>query len=92
MNRALRRFVDRHRFTVAPYPRSLDLVAFLREEAKVPKNQAFITDPPDSLRLAKRSVVAAPALGFVFDRVTGQRPAQLWRADDDRICRPAMRT
>jgi len=44
MNRALRRFVDRYRFTVAPYPRSLDLIAFLREEARTPEQQALITD------------------------------------------------
>ena len=44
VNRALRRFVDRYRFTVAPYPRSLDLIALLREEAKTPEQQALITD------------------------------------------------
>ena len=44
VNRALRRFVERYRFTVAPYPRSLDLIAFLREEARTPEDQALITD------------------------------------------------
>ena len=44
VNRALRRFVDRYRFTVAPYPRSLDLITFLREEAKTPEQQALISD------------------------------------------------
>ncbi|HEU0097633.1 MAG TPA: M1 family aminopeptidase [Allosphingosinicella sp.] len=44
MNRALRRFVARHRFTIAPYPRSVDLIAVLREEAKTPEQQALITD------------------------------------------------
>lgn len=44
INRALRRFVDRYRFTVAPYPRSLDLIALLREEARSPEQQALITD------------------------------------------------
>jgi len=44
VNRALRRYVDRYRFTVAPYPRSLDLIAFLREEAKTPEDQELITD------------------------------------------------
>jgi ABC-2 type transport system permease protein len=44
VNRALRRYVERYRFTVAPYPRSLDFIAFLREEAKTPENQALITD------------------------------------------------
>ncbi len=44
VNRALRRFVDKYRFTVAPYPRSVDLIALLREEAKSPDDQALITD------------------------------------------------
>lgn len=44
VNRALRRFVDKYRFTVAPYPRSIDLVAFLQEEATTPEDQALITD------------------------------------------------
>ena len=44
MNRALRRFVDRYRFMTAPYPRSLDLLAFLRREARTPADQALITD------------------------------------------------
>jgi ABC-2 type transport system permease protein len=44
VNRALRRFVDRYRFTTAPYPRSLDLIALFREEAGTPEQQALITD------------------------------------------------
>ena len=44
VNRALKRFVDRYRFTVAPYPRSLDLIALLREEARTPEDQGLITD------------------------------------------------
>jgi aminopeptidase N len=44
VNRALRRFVDRYRFTKAPYPRSIDLIAYLRAEAKTPEHQALITD------------------------------------------------
>ncbi len=44
VNRALRRFVDRYRFTIAPYPRSLDLVAMLREEARTPEDQLLIAD------------------------------------------------
>jgi len=44
VNRALRRFVERYRFTHAPYPRSVDLIALLREEAKSPEDQALITD------------------------------------------------
>jgi hypothetical protein len=44
VNRALRGFVDKYRFTAAPYPRSLDLIAFLRAEAKTAEVQALITD------------------------------------------------
>ncbi len=44
VNRALRRFVDRYRFTIAPFPRSLDLIAMLRDEAETPGIQALITD------------------------------------------------
>lgn len=44
VNRALRRFVERYRFTRAPYPRSVDLIAMLRREATTPEQQALITD------------------------------------------------
>jgi len=44
VNRALRRFVDRYRFTKPPYPRSVDLIALFREEAKRAEDQALITD------------------------------------------------
>ncbi len=44
VNRALRRYVDKFRYTVAPYPRSVDLIAFLRAEAQNPEQQALITD------------------------------------------------
>jgi len=44
VNHALRRFVARYRFTTAPYPRSLDLIEMLREEARTPADRALITD------------------------------------------------
>jgi hypothetical protein len=44
VNRALSRFVQRYRFTTAPYPRSVDLVGMLREEATTPELQQLITD------------------------------------------------
>ena len=44
VNRALARLVVTYRFKGAPYPRSLDLIAELRKEAKTPENQALITD------------------------------------------------
>ncbi|MFY8049567.1 MAG: aminopeptidase, partial [Erythrobacter sp.] len=44
VNRALARLVAKFRFKGAPYPRSLDLVAELRKEARTPEQQALITD------------------------------------------------
>ncbi|MFN3864450.1 MAG: M1 family aminopeptidase [Erythrobacter sp.] len=44
VNRALARMVARWRFKGAPFPRSLDLIAELRKEAKTPEDQALITD------------------------------------------------
>lgn len=44
VNRALARLIERYRFKPAPYPRSLDLIAELRKEAKTPEQQALITD------------------------------------------------
>ncbi|WP_244970508.1 ABC transporter permease/M1 family aminopeptidase [Novosphingobium aerophilum] len=44
VNRALARLVGTYRFKGAPYPRSLDLVAELRKEARTPEQQALITD------------------------------------------------
>ena len=44
VNRALRTLVEKYRFKGAPYPRSLDLVAALRSEAKTEEDQALITD------------------------------------------------
>ena len=44
VNRTLRRFVERYRFTAPPYPRSVDLIALLRAEARKPEDQALITD------------------------------------------------
>ncbi|MET1110805.1 MAG: M1 family aminopeptidase [Allosphingosinicella sp.] len=62
VNRALRRFVDRYRFTRAPYPRSLDLIAMLREEAKTPEQQALITDLFERITLYDLSVEAPTAV------------------------------
>jgi hypothetical protein len=44
VNRALARLVAKFRFKGAPYPRSLDLIAELRKEAKTAEDQALITD------------------------------------------------
>jgi ABC-2 type transport system permease protein len=44
VNRALSRFITRFKFKGAPYPRSVDLIKELRQEAKTPEQQALITD------------------------------------------------
>jgi aminopeptidase N len=44
INRALRTLVNRYRFKGAPYPRSLDLVAALRAQARTDDEQTLITD------------------------------------------------
>ncbi|WP_420126279.1 M1 family aminopeptidase [Longimicrobium sp.] len=51
VNRALRTLLGRYRFAGAPYPRSLDLVAALRAEARTPEEQALITDLFERLTL-----------------------------------------
>jgi ABC-type Na+ efflux pump permease subunit len=62
VNRALRRFVDKYRFTVAPYPRSLDLVALLRAEARTPEDQALITDLFERITLYDLKIEAPSAV------------------------------
>jgi hypothetical protein len=44
VNRALRNLLARYKFKDAPYPRTLDLIAALRAEAKTAEDQALITD------------------------------------------------
>lgn len=44
VNRALRNLLARYKFQGPPYPRSLDLVAALRAEARTPEDQTLITD------------------------------------------------
>ena len=44
VNRALARLIARFKFKAAPYPRSIDLIAELRKEAKTAEDQALITD------------------------------------------------
>jgi ABC-type transport system involved in multi-copper enzyme maturation permease subunit len=62
VNRALRRFVGRYRFTNGPYPRSLDLIGFLREEAKTPEQNALITDLFERITLYDLKVEAPVAV------------------------------
>ena len=44
MNRALRMFIERYKFKGPPYPRSVDLVELLRQQATTPEQQELITD------------------------------------------------
>ena len=44
VNRALRNMLARYKFKGAPYPRTLDLIAAFRAEAKTDEDQALITD------------------------------------------------
>ncbi|HJQ39977.1 MAG TPA: M1 family aminopeptidase [Thermoanaerobaculia bacterium] len=44
VNRALRSLVARYKFKDAPYPRTVELMAALRAEAKTAEDQALITD------------------------------------------------
>jgi ABC-type Na+ efflux pump permease subunit len=44
VNRALRNLLHRYKFQGAPYPRSLELIAALRAEAKTEEEQNLITD------------------------------------------------
>jgi ABC-2 type transport system permease protein len=44
VNRALRSLLARYKFKGAPYPRTLDLIAAFRAEAKTAEDQALITD------------------------------------------------
>jgi hypothetical protein len=83
VNRALARLVERFRFKGAPYPRSLDLVAELRKEAKTPEDQALITDLFETITIydlkAKEAVTKQRADGLWATRITVE--AGKFRAD-----------
>jgi ABC-type transport system involved in multi-copper enzyme maturation permease subunit len=62
VNRALRTLLDRYAFKGAPFPRSLDLVAALRAEAKTPEEQTLITDLFERITLYHLEVTAPTAV------------------------------
>jgi hypothetical protein len=62
VNRALRSLIDRYGFRHAPFPRSLDLVAALRAEARTAEDQALITDLLERVTLWDLTVVAPTAV------------------------------
>jgi ABC-type transport system involved in multi-copper enzyme maturation permease subunit len=59
VNRALSRFLDKWRFKGPPYPRSLDLIAEYRKEAKTPEQQQLITDLFEKITLYDLKVADA---------------------------------
>jgi ABC-2 type transport system permease protein len=93
VNRALARLVATYRFKPAPYPRSLDLIAELRKEAKTPEDQALITDLFEKITIydlkAKEAVttqlpdrtyrtrITIEAAKFTADGKGNERAAQL---------------
>jgi aminopeptidase N len=62
VNRALSRLVAEYKFKGAPYPRSLDLIRLLREEATTPEQQALITDLFERITLYDLKVQAPTAV------------------------------
>ena len=60
VNRAMQRLLEEFAFTGAPYPRSLDFVRILREEAG-PEHQELITDLFERITLYDARVVEAAA-------------------------------
>lgn len=74
VNRALARLIARYKFKPAPYPRSLDLIAELRKEAKTPEDQALITDLFEKITIydlkAKEAVSTKRADGKWVTRIT----------------------
>jgi ABC-2 type transport system permease protein len=69
VNRALRRLLSQHRFKGVPYPRTPDLIAALRAEAKTPEDQALITDLWERITL----------YDFIVDHPTAtRRPDGKW--------------
>lgn len=62
VNRALRSLLQRYRFKGAPYPRSLDLVAALRAEARTDEEKNLITDLFERVVLYDLKVTAPTAV------------------------------
>jgi len=69
VNRALRNMLARYKFKGAPYPRTLDLIAALRAEAKTAEDQALITDLFERVTLYDLKVAGPSAV---------QRPDGKW--------------
>jgi len=91
VNRALARLVAKYRFKGAPYPRSLDLIAELRKEARTPEDQALITDLFETITIydlkAKAATATRRADGKWVTRITIQ--AGKFTADGKGVETPA---
>jgi ABC-2 type transport system permease protein len=74
VNRALARFVQTWKFKSAPFPRSVDLIAEFRKEAKTPEQQALISDLFEKITVydlkAKEAKVAKAADGQWLTTIT----------------------
>ncbi len=62
VNRALRALLDRFKFKGPPYPRSIDLIEWLRKEATTPEQQGLITDLFERITLYDLKVNEAAAV------------------------------
>jgi ABC-2 type transport system permease protein len=62
VNRALRSLLNEYKFKDAPYPRSLDLVADLRAEAKTTEEQTLITDLFERVTIYDLKVIEPTAI------------------------------
>ncbi len=62
VNRALRNLLERYRFKGAPYPRSLDLVELLRDQATSEEHQTLITDLFERIVLYDMKVIEPVAV------------------------------
>jgi ABC-2 type transport system permease protein len=62
VNRALRNMLARYKWKGAPYPRTLDLIAAFRAEAKTDEDQALITDLFERVTLYNLAVIGPTAI------------------------------
>ncbi|HYR27926.1 MAG TPA: M1 family aminopeptidase, partial [Thermoanaerobaculia bacterium] len=62
VNRALRSLLDRHKFKGPPYPRTLDLIAALKAEAKTEEDKLLISDLFERITLYDLEVTGPTAV------------------------------
>ncbi|HEX7154103.1 MAG TPA: ABC transporter permease [Thermoanaerobaculia bacterium] len=83
VNRALRNMLARYRFKGAPYPRTLDMIAAFRAEAKTAEDQALITDLFERITLYDLKVTEPAAVRRADGKwdVTVPVEAKKWYVD-----------